>query len=1044
MALRKPSEYFKQDKKVSTVDENIQKMVKQPELNTFSDAFESFKNNLSKIEILSEFSETLNDYKSNLEKVNILSEKVEDINSEIQKLLKKEDLDHAMMAQLLVVEQSIQDVQNKVKGINEKNLTEIKLDVSNLTESVNEFLEIEVPRYKKLIVDSELRTDHRFSKLEENVNLTLEGVGEFVENKYQELTESLEGINEKSLASILDDFKSLENSLQEIKEEDIPKYKSFIVETELRTEDKLNQYEDKLNTTLAFFDETLNQTVTEVLNKINSIEDNRSELISEVTERINEVQKLSKQVSNELKSNDVYKNELNEKVASLEVDILRNEKHLRTYNRDIQNIQEEFKDTILKLNIDEIEKQNYELGKKVKYLEEVFEKFNEREILIEEVIPESLVTEPPSTENSDPLTPLDKNFVTLEQLQQHYRLFINRIQQQLSTLGGGGETRLKYLDDVVGIATNAAAYDGKYLKYNHSSGNFVFDDVTLEIAEENIIYVAKDGNDSNSGSLTSPKLTIKSAAESATSNTVIRIAPGTYIENNPITLPDQVTIIGHSLRETTVIPLNDDEDLFYVGNGCYVAEMSFSGSLVGKSVISFDPINRSYINQSPYIQNCTNFIPNSIGLKVDGSDAIGPLKSIVLDSYTQYNQGGIGVSITNEGYAQLVSLFTICNDTAIYCGSGGACDLTNSNSSFGNYGLVADGVSGKKFAGIVTVAASPLSDVFVLDFTTPTLNVTNAIYNNTTGFVEITVNQPHNLNVGAAVTIAGLGFTCPYEPGTLYYPSGEKGYIFNIDEITSSTSFIVNVGIASQPHYYSTGGTVKLNIVRPYDGQALYFNDLYYTVKRLNIVNGGSGYNQIPTITIDAPTTSWGIRAQVFPIIENGALVGADMISNGRGYDINNPPSVTISAPQVGINTAVATVELSPEYYTVKKSTEITNNISVVTLNENVPFEVGIGTTVNFFKQSRILATGYSFEYVGSGTSITSCLPFSGGVPIEENETDSRNGGLVVYTSTNHSGNFKIGDGVTINQNVGSITGNAYTKSLLSTMTPYILSLGGF
>jgi hypothetical protein len=27
---------------------------------------------------------------------------------------------------------------------------------------------------------------------------------------------------------------------------------------------------------------------------------------------------------------------------------------------------------------------------------------------------------------------------------------------------------------------------------------------------------------------------------------------------------------------------------------------------------------------------------------------------------------------------------------------------------------------------------------------------------------------------------------------------------------------------------------------------------------------------------------------------------------------------------------------------------------------------------------------------------------------------------------------------------VGSITGKAYTKSLLSTMTPYILSLGGF
>jgi hypothetical protein len=43
-------------------------------------------------------------------------------------------------------------------------------------------------------------------------------------------------------------------------------------------------------------------------------------------------------------------------------------------------------------------------------------------------------------------------------------------------------------------------------------------------------------------------------------------------------------------------------------------------------------------------------------MKLMDLNAIGPLKSMVVDSYTQYNQGGIGVSITNEGYAQLVSI----------------------------------------------------------------------------------------------------------------------------------------------------------------------------------------------------------------------------------------------------------------------------------------------------------------------------------------------------------------------------------------------------
>ena len=72
-------------------------------------------------------------------------------------------------------------------------------------------------------------------------------------------------------------------------------------------------------------------------------------------------------------------------------------------------------------------------------------------------------------------------------------------------------------------------------------------------------------------------------------------------------------------------------------------------------------------------------------MKIDGNHTAGDFKSMVVDSYTQYNQGGIGASITNSGYGQIVSFFTIATDVGIYCGSGGACDVTNSNSSFGNF-----------------------------------------------------------------------------------------------------------------------------------------------------------------------------------------------------------------------------------------------------------------------------------------------------------------------------------------------------------------------
>ena len=726
----------------------------------------------------------------------------------------------------------------------------------------------------------------------------------------------------------------------------------------------------------------------------------------------------------------------------------------------------------------------------------------------------------------------------------------------------------------------------------------------------NVLYVTADGNDSNSGKkLGDGKRTIGAAVALATPGTIIKVGPGNYLENNPIALPDHVSVMGDNLREVSVTPLNSG-DLFYVGNGNYIWNLSFTGpSNPGAAIFSFDPNRITYINQSPYVQNCTNFISGSIGLRVDGKYALGPTKSMVLDSYTQYNQGGIGVSITNEGYAQLVSLFTICNENAVFCGSGGACDLTNSNSSFGTYGLVSDGVSPRKFSGIITAASDSNSDTFVLDMSTPTLNVVNAEYNNTTGIMKITTDQPHKFSVGMGITLAGIGFTCNTEAGIRYYPrsaeDGGNGYIFEIKTVApgryydaynliqanrqeiidtsfaqiaisypsftnpnpdkckrdlgyivdaisldvrdytsrnsiaaiksyfnpsgtlltnglqgevpqtlvafqkasdlmklaitnnltvqdlsitadpstgsntapfscsnvrdfidnlmgifqtrigtgnlntlplpevfeESTIFTVNVGESAYQHFYNSGGTAKINVTRPYDGQSVYFGDLYYSVDKITVGSGGTGYTYTPTVTISDPVTPWGVSASAVAEIKNGSVVAVEIVSSGRGY--TTPPIITISSPDIGINTSTATIKLIQNYYTIQSSTPISSGICTIVLNENVPYAVGVGTEVPFFKQSRILASGHSFEYIGSGTEISKCLPSTGGVAIQENETDQRNGGLVVFTSTDQSGNFRIGDGVSINQNTGTITGKFYSKSLFSTMTPFILALGG-
>ena len=60
---------------------------------------------------------------------------------------------------------------------------------------------------------------------------------------------------------------------------------------------------------------------------------------------------------------------------------------------------------------------------------------------------------------------MDQKFATLDDLAGHYRLFINRIQQQISTIGGGGAGFIKDLDDVSFDQTTGA---DKLLIYNGS------------------------------------------------------------------------------------------------------------------------------------------------------------------------------------------------------------------------------------------------------------------------------------------------------------------------------------------------------------------------------------------------------------------------------------------------------------------------------------------------------------------------------------------------------------------------------------------------
>lgn len=380
----------------------------------------------------------------------------------------------------------------------------------------------------------------------------------------------------------------------------------------------------------------------------------------------------------------------------------------------------------------------------------------------------------------------------------------------------------------------------------------------------NVLYVSKSGNDNNDGkTLGTSFLTIKAALEAAEAGTTVFVKSGDYTELNPVIVPAEVAVVGDSLRTVTVRPADVNSDLFYVNNNCYLAHMTFKDHLA--AAVAFNPdMSAGVITHSPYVQNCTSMTTTGTGMRVDGSLAQG-LKSMVCDAYTQYNQGGTGIHLLNDGYAQLVSVFTICCDIAFLAESGGRCSITNSNSSFGNYALVANGTSG-------------------------------LLYN-------------------AAVAASFVGKRFP-----------------------------------------------------------------------------ANGLSTVPDI---------------------GDVI--QFAGNPNFYTISSSSYVSGTAPNV---------------------------VCDLWVEERVKAITSATTEISFYRNSVITAAGHTFEWIGAGTDINTCLPTLGGVPIAANQAVQSDGGKVFFTGTDQKGDFRIGTGLIINNNLGTISGRTFTKSLFGIMTPYILAIG--
>jgi hypothetical protein len=536
------------------------------------------------------------------------------------------------------------------------------------------------------------------------------------------------------------------------------------------------------------------------------------------------------------------------------------------------------------------------------------------------------------------------------------------------------------------------------------------------VETQNTIWVTKDGNDSNTGLLEGDaKATVGGAATVAEPGDTIVIRPGVYTENNPIGLRTDVTVTGQDLRLVTIRPLNVTKDVFHVRRGCLIENINFAGSSVsiahtGCGAVAFPstnpadyavsgfiapgPANEGSTGRwrSPYVRNCTNFMTGSIGMKINGDHATGStlgndLKSMVCDSFTQYNENGIGVSITNNAYAQLVSIFTINCDIGIYVDSGGSCDLTNSNSSFGNIGLKAVGVGSTEFTG--TVGTYP-----------PTRGQTG---------VDAGSDIVTFTNIG--------GSRRPYDGQTIFFK-------INLSNYPESTPFAVGDGIIQAP-------MVDIQEVRVSYGGSIF--------------SAASPPNVIIRDTADdsqQPKGPQGIIAELSPTVDpvTGAITAIDVVNSGRNYLSTQNLEVFIDGDNDN-DPVVTELKIRPIYYAVDSATENSAGISTVTFTEFIPYELFGTEQVSFRRISRILTSSHSFEYIGSGIDINTATPFNGGVPIKANEVVALDGAQIPFTSTDQKGNFDIGEGFQINQPTSTIRGRDFSKAIQAEVTPLILAL---
>ncbi len=235
--------------------------------------------------------------------------------------------------------------------------------------------------------------------------------------------------------------------------------------------------------------------------------------------------------------------------------------------------------------------------------------------------------------------------------------------------------------------------------------------------------------------------------------------------------------------------------------------------------------NGTNIFLSPYIQNCSNISvlgkvvtqPDGTlddtktlagGILVDGGvlSPNTPIASMVMDAFTQIVSGSVGFHHKNDGYSQLVSVFTVFDKISILCESGAYTSVTNSATNFGNEGLKAVGFSSSAFPFYKGNIQS--AQTVNLDFNATPSNIESssfaAVGNQTRVTLVVEAGKISQFVVGQTVTVSGHSVT---------QANGTGLVITAVQASDRTISYLVNTPFNNFPPGGETG-TVQITFGR--------------------------------------------------------------------------------------------------------------------------------------------------------------------------------------------------------------------------------------